>query len=120
MPTSAPANVKVNTTSSSLIIDWDPVTVSDHNGVIRNYLVYVRQKLQLSDPYDVYATPTTSILIDGLKPLTDYVFRVLAYTDSGNGLATDLQVARTGEDGKWSIREKNFLFNSGDWLENYE
>ena len=89
----------MNTTSSSLIINWDPVVLDDQNGVIRNYLVYVRQKLLLSDPYDVYATASTSILVTGLTPLTDYVFRVLAYTDLGNGLATDLQVARTAEDG---------------------
>ena len=63
---------------TSINVSWDPPSVEDHNGVIREYHVNVTQ-LE-SEYYTQKTTNQTQININNLKPNTVYHCYVAAIT----------------------------------------
>ena len=107
---SAPLNVTVlNKTSTSLLITWLPPTAP--NGVVTSYEVYYRgvfsESLVPASFYQplsitVYA-PSTSLLLEGVFPYSNYTISVRAFTNAGPGEYSERIEDRTEEDGELTI-----------------
>ena len=93
-----PSNVTAYSPSPEiLIISWNPLNQSN----VDNYIIFYREKLLSNQPYSTYATENTTARLTWLKPGTDYVYRVLAYsTAKGNGVASLLTSVWTMEKSK--------------------
>ena len=91
VPTSPPADININPLSAtSFNLSWNDVPKDKQHATITGYIIFYRKKLQSSAPYNTYATPNNSVVLIGLDPGTEYIFRLLAYTSSGNGVASEL------------------------------
>ncbi|XP_057300635.1 uncharacterized protein LOC130634855 isoform X2 [Hydractinia symbiolongicarpus] len=98
VPSSAPPNITITSnTPTSLNVTWKRLPTSQQNGDVKGYLLFYREKLYLSETYQVFSTRDMHQEITGLKPFTKYVMRLLAYTSAGNGVASDLLTAVTME-----------------------
>ena len=98
VPSVAPTNVKaVSLSSSSIEVTWRSNATLNISG----YILFYREKLLRSEAYQSIATHNLSITLQGLKAYTEYILRVLAYNDRGNGLSTRSLSVRTKEAGIW-------------------
>ena len=80
-----------------MTITWGDVPTADQQGSINGYIVFYREKLLGSSYYNTIGSYNHSCEIIGLTPWTEYVFRLLAYTATGNGVASRQITARTLE-----------------------
>ena len=90
--------------STTLIVEWNPVSGGLQNGIIRGYkLIY--KKPGESEEHIVRVTPGTAVRcsVNNLEKFTVYSFRVLAFTIKGDGPTFDMS-EMTAQDGK------NWLF----------
>uniref|UniRef100_A0A7M5X8J7 Uncharacterized protein n=2 Tax=Clytia hemisphaerica TaxID=252671 RepID=A0A7M5X8J7_9CNID len=83
-----PSNVSAFSPSPEVLsISWNALNQSN----VDNYIIFYREKLLSNQPYSTYATENTTAHLTWLKPGTEYVYRVLAYsTAKGNGVASTL------------------------------
>ncbi|XP_057300471.1 uncharacterized protein LOC130632586 isoform X2 [Hydractinia symbiolongicarpus] len=89
VPTRPPSNIVITTISStSFNVSWGDVPEEHRHGDINGYVLFYREKAQLSAPYQVLASEKFSTVLIGLHPGTQYAFRLLAYTSNGNGVAS--------------------------------
>ena len=82
-PSATPVNLSgTNTSSTSILISWEPLPVDDRNGVILGYNVTYE-----SNDSDLVHTNTIDAMINitDLLVYTDYTVSVAAYTSIGNG-----------------------------------
>ncbi len=96
-PPTAPGNLTAATGATSVLLSWDAST--DDRGVF-GYVVTVDGTF-----FDSLAENSTSILVNGLDPLTLYSFEVYAFDKAGNNspiseltISTDAEI-NTGEAG---------------------
>ena len=82
---------------SSLTICWDKVPPLYLQGILKNYTVYYR----MNDSWLVDSikqdSSMTSLRIIMLLPITKYVFNVTAWTDQGEGVASEDIICETLE-----------------------
>lgn len=98
VPSSAPTSVTVvNTTSTTLSLEWDPLRVEDHNGIITGYVVNY-SRVDTGSIITVVSS-TTSVDIGMLMPYTTYLFFVAAETRVGSGPFSPSLQHTTAEDG---------------------
>ena len=89
VPGSAPLNFTLTPLSATSIrADWMEIPTSHRSGNISGYILFYKEKLLRNQPYDSIATDRLSVTIQGFKRYTEYTFRVLAYNENGNGIAT--------------------------------
>lgn len=89
-----PSDVTVTTLSSTqLQVQWTSLT---DPGIVA-YVVLYRRLIFTSDRYQMIGTDQTQTILTTLKPGTEYILRVLAYTMVGNGAASDLTIGTTVE-----------------------
>jgi len=102
VPSSAPTRVTVvNVTSTTLSLEWDPLTIEDHNGVITGYVVNY-SRVDTGSTVTVVSS-TTSVYIGMLRPYTTYSFSVAAETSVGSGPFSPSLQRTTAEDGMSQI-----------------
>jgi len=94
----APTNISAQSPSpNSLIITWNVILAND----VSAYIVFYRESLLSTSPYNTFGTNYTIANLTWLKPGTEYMFRVLAYSNGrGNGVASTLHYIRTMEKSK--------------------
>jgi len=104
VPDAPPDNVKALTTSSTVIlVIWDPVPDVDQNGIITQYEVEFNQStVNEISTSNLTTTNGTQLMveIEGLEEYIEYFVRVRAYTSVGPGPFTLSVMNRTLEDGK--------------------
>ena len=83
--------------ATSFNISWRNVSEDDQSVIINGHIICYRQKLHTSAPYSTLGTSNSSVVLSGLNPGTAYIFRVLAYTSEGNGVASNLATKYTLE-----------------------
>ena len=85
VPSAAPENFTIiGISSTSVKLRWDPPVRHMRKGEIIQYeIIYYKQLDQLTS-FDVNAT-ATEIVLDGFEPLTNYIFKIKAYTSKGAG-----------------------------------
>ena len=102
VPSGPPVGVgHLEITSTSVTLSWNPPETSQQNGVIRSYIVIVREE-ETGRNFSVNST-NTELRIGNLHPFYTYHFAVAAVTVS-QGPFTYEYVLRTLEDGKHSGR----------------
>lgn len=104
MPSHAPVNLHAhNTSSTTLLVAWQPPP-SDHvNGILLGYKVTYRKHGEMhGNSHNINTTQNFTIL-SGLERFTAYEVNVSAFTRVGNGPGANLTVS-TDQDG-----EKNVL-----------
>ena len=91
----APPNVTACSPSPEVLtISWDVLDRDD----VDTYVLFYRERLLASQSYFKYATVNTTANLTWLKPGTEYLYRVLAYSKSkGNGVASTLDTVWTME-----------------------
>ena len=92
-------------TSSAIIVIWDPVPEIDRNGIITQYEVEFSQSTFNEISTSNLTTTNGSQLmveLEGLEENMEYSVRVRAYTSVGPGPFSAAVVSRTPEDGEWN------------------
>ena len=107
-PSAPPDNVrKFNTSSTSIVVQWDQVPPADQNGVILSYTVTYKALPDGSEKTRNITAPTTVATLTGLNEYTNYSITVFASTIKGGGNKSVFIVVNTDGDSKFS---QNFLF----------
>ena len=109
MPTSAPENFNVSASSSStLLLYWDPPGISSANGVIQSYLVIVIE--QLSDTVvQNFSTTNTQLQVSGLHPYYIYICGISAVT-IGSGPVANFTI-QMPEDGQYTLLHYTHVYS---------
>ena len=108
VPTSAPLNFTLTPLSvTSIKAEWMEIPSGYRNGNISGYILFYKEKLLRAQPYDSIATDKLNVTLQGLKIFTEYSFRVLAYNENGNGIATTEAHVYTKESGKFAYFQIN-------------
>ncbi|XP_028409022.1 protein sidekick-2-like [Dendronephthya gigantea] len=110
IPSVAPPDVlAVNTSSTSLLIEWDPLPQAQTHGILLGYVVFYKRRAYRNRPWVLRrTTPTTrAVEIVGLRKFTKYNIQVAGFTSKGVGKKSKLFFVPTGED--TPSRSVNFL-----------
>ena len=105
-PSAPPADVVFQVISSSSIqVTWNEVPLEDRNGIITMYQVEYNQTTFDSITNKTVNTSDLSVTLTNLEEYTEYFIRVRAYTevDKGPGPYSNVTVATTDQDSKYSI-----------------
>ena len=101
-PAAAPLDVRGhNTSSTSILVEWDDVPPFDQNGIITNYTITYRSLTEghngsaIAGPFDRPKELT------GLREYVDYDITVLASTSKGDGPQSSPILVSTDQDGKY-------------------
>ena len=101
-PNAPPDNVrKFNTSSTSIVVQWDQVPSADQNGVIRSYTVTYRVLGSMSEKTELVSAPTRAATLTGLNEYTNYSITVFASTSKGDGNKSAPIIVITDEDSKF-------------------
>ena len=103
-PNAPPRNVrKFNTTSTSIVVQWDQVPAADQNGVILSYTVTYQALPDGSEQTHQVNAPTTLATLTGLNGYTNYSITVFASTIKGGGPVSQPLIIITDQDGKCTL-----------------
>ena len=106
VPNAPPDNVQALTSSSTaILVIWDPVPEIDRNGIVTQYEVEFSQSTFNEISTSNLTTTNGSVQmveLEGLEEYVEYSLRVRAYTSVGPGPFSVAVVNRTLEDGEWS------------------
>ena len=77
-------------------LKWGPVSPKNTNGKVLGYRVFYSDVQNKSRAISTVAGPNgTDLIINGLRPGTNYSFQMLAFTSKGNGAISASYFART-------------------------
>ena len=100
-PIASPANVTGNNSSStSILVQWDEVPENDKNGIIKGYNVTYKDWRTGVEKTQTVDAPTRLIDLTGLNKFTKYNISVLAFTVKGGGPLSSTITVTTDEDSK--------------------
>ena len=105
-PHASPRNLRLNdTTSISILVEWDDVPPADQNGIILSYTVRYQAIGGVSLDAPVYNKTVDSSLrranLTDLIKNHNYNISVMASTVEGNGPYSDPIYVMTNQDSKW-------------------
>ena len=104
-----PADVQGhNTSSTSISVDWDIVSVTDQNGIILTYTVTYMALPDETPQSKVMIAPTTQANLTGLTKYRNYSITVFSSTAKGDGNVSEPIIVITDEDSKLSIVQVYF------------
>ena len=102
-PNAPPDNVtKFNTSSTSIVVQWDQVPPADQNGVILSYTVTYRALGDMLEKTEDVPASTRAATLTGLNEYTNYSITVFASTSKGGGTTSAPIIVRTDEDSKYT------------------
>ena len=102
-PSAPPANVQGhNTSSTSILVDWDVVPEGDQNGIIVTYTVIYKALPDGIPHRAVVSALASQVNLTGLMKYRNYSITVFASTVKGSGNASQPVIVSTDEDGKLS------------------
>ena len=100
-PSAPPANVKgKNSSSTSILVQWDEVPENDKNGIIKGYNITYKDWRSGVEKTQTADAPTRFIDLTGLNEFTKYNISVLAFTVKGDGRLSSTITVTTAEDSK--------------------
>ena len=98
VPTGPVVNPVIGVSSStSLLLTWEPPVIEDQNGNITGYVINVTA-VETGMNFQLTSTEP-SLLADGLRPFTTYICRIAARTTVGIGPYSIAVTAVTNSDG---------------------
>ena len=103
-PNAPPENVRGrNTSSTSVLVQWDDVPQRHQNGFILRYTVSYKTVPGGTPKTEVVDTPTKQVTLTGLKKYTNYSITVFASTVKGDGNVSEPIIVITDEDSKFVV-----------------
>ena len=100
-PSAPPANVTGNNSSSrSILVQWDEVPENDKNGIIKGYKITYKDWRTGGEKTQTVDAPTRQVNLTGLNEFTKYNISVLAFTVKGDGRLSSAITVTTAEDSK--------------------
>ena len=100
-PSAAPSDVKGrNTSSTSILVEWDHVSKPDRNGIITSYNITYHSLTENHSNSTIVDFPGRQGTLIGLKEFVNYSITVSASTKIGPGPASNPVIVSTGEDSK--------------------
>lgn len=75
--------------SSSIFVQWEEVPAADHNGVILTYTITYQSLATKHNGSVTVNYPELQKNVTHLQDYTDYIIRVYASTEKGNGPASN-------------------------------
>ena len=103
-PNAPPSNIHGhNTSSTSILVQWDDVPAADQNGIILSYTITYKALPGGSPQTKVVNAPTRQAFLTGLNEYTNYSITVFASTSKGGGNVTAPIIVVTDEDSKFSV-----------------
>ena len=101
-PTAAPVNVRGhNTSSTSILVEWDDVPDFDQNGIITSYNITYRSQTENHNGFAMAGPNDLQKNLTDLREYVDYNITVRASTSKGDGPDSNLTVVRTDQDSKY-------------------
>ena len=92
-----------NTSSTSILVEWDDVPAFDQNGIITSYNI-TYQSLTENHSNSTTANYTVrQVTLSDLKEFVNYSITVFASTKIGDGPASDPVYVKTDEDSKYFL-----------------
>ena len=104
-PNAPPSNIHGhNTSSTSILVQWDDVPAADQNGIILSYTITYKA-LPGGSPQTkvVFNAATRQSILTGLNKYTNYSITVFAATAKGDGNVSAPIVVVTDEHSKFSV-----------------
>ena len=102
-PSAPPNNVRGhNSSSTSILVQWNPVPEADQNGVITGYRVIYQPLPSGNITSKTENAAATQLDVTGLNEFTNYNICVLAFTVKGDGPQSCITVI-TAEDSKFKL-----------------
>lgn len=103
-PDVPPGDVKgYNTSSTSIRVSWDAVSLSHLRGIHRGYRIFYIERLVFHPSRIMRNTTVDSNTLEadltGLQKFTDYIIFVVAFS-SRDGLSSNTTIVKTDEDSK--------------------
>ena len=101
----------LTSSSTAILVTWDPVPEIDRNGIITQYEVEFNQSTFNEISTSNLTTTNGSQLmmeLEGLEEFIEYTIRVRAYTSVGPGSFSVAVVNRTLENGKIGIKHLHY------------
>jgi hypothetical protein len=109
-PTESPSNLSVTPNKRNATLHWEIPPVSGRNGIIISYIIQWRSSNQQTSPVNHTVSQPTfthpehlSRTLGGLRPYTNYAWRVAAVNFNGRGNFSQWKGFTTDEDGIDSI-----------------
>ena len=103
-PNAPPENVRGrNTSSTSILVQWDDVPQRDQNGIILSYTVSYKTLPGGTPKTEVVDTSTKQVTLTGLNEYTNYSITVFASTFKGDGNVSEPIIVITDEDSKFVV-----------------
>ena len=109
VPVISPVNITAtNTSSTAILLQWQPIPVNYSNGPIQEYrITYIEaERNDLTENKGFWERIVNgeklSAYVTGLKKFTKYQFRMAGINRRGVGVDSTPVVARTDEDSKYS------------------
>ena len=98
-PSAAPLDVKGrNTSSTSILVEWDHVSKPDRNGIITSYNITYHSLTENHSNSTIVDFPGRQVTLMGLREFVNYSITVSASTKIGPGPASKRIIVSTGED----------------------
>ena len=102
-PSAAPVSLQGHSASStSILITWGQVPVSDRNGVILSYTVSYNEVSGGSEQTKIVDALKYQTTLTSLNKYTNYTITVVAATSKGNGVVSAPIIVITDEDSEYN------------------
>ena len=93
-----------NTSSTSILVEWNDVPADDQNGIITSYTITYESQTENHNGNKTVNYPARQTNLTGLKEYVNYNITVFASTVEGDGPASSpIFVIRTDQDSKYSF-----------------
>ena len=100
-PNAPPGNVRrYNSSSTSIVVQWDEVPANERNGIIKGYNVTYKNLTSEVEKTQTVDAPTRQVNLTGLNEFTKYDITVSAFTVKGGGPPSSAITVTTDEDSK--------------------
>ena len=101
-PTAAPLKVRGhNTSSTSILVEWDDVPPFDRNGLITSYTITYRSRTENHNGFVKANRSDRRNELTDLREYVNYTITVRASTSKGDGPESNLIDVRTDQDSKY-------------------
>ena len=101
-PTAAPLNVRGhNTSSTSILVEWDDVPAYDQNGIITSYNITYQSLTENHSNSTTVNYTVRQVTLSDLKEFVNYSITVFASTKIGDGPASHPVYVKTDEDSEY-------------------
>lgn len=98
----APPNVTArNSSSTSILLEWDLIPEEDWNGIILGYMVYYTGRDGVEQTFVHESTSTaTSLDLQGLEKFTEHSFQLTVFNSIGESNRSEIVSCKTDQDSK--------------------